>query len=41
MPGPEVQIAGRLVGEDDGGIVRQGAGDGDTLLLAPDISVGR
>jgi len=29
-----IEIAGRLVGEDDGGIGDQGAGDGDALLLA-------
>ena len=29
-----VQVAGRFVGEDKGGAVHQGAGDGDALLLA-------
>ena len=29
-----VEVSGGLVGEDDGGPVDEGAGDGDTLLLA-------
>ena len=29
-----VEVARRLVGEDDVGLAGQGAGDGDTLLLA-------
>src|SRR5205823_8433182 len=29
-----VEIAGRLVGEEDGGVRHQGAGDGYALLLA-------
>ena len=29
-----VEVARRLVGEDDIGVVEQGAGDGDALLLA-------
>src|ERR687883_1530576 len=29
-----VEVAGRLVGEDDGGLARQRTGDGDALLLA-------
>ena len=29
-----VERTGRLVGQDDGGIVDKGAGHGDTLLLA-------
>src|SRR5439155_13350629 len=31
--GSRVQVAGRLVGQDDGGMVHQGAGDGDALAL--------
>ena len=32
--GGRVQVAGRLVGHDDGGLGRNRAGDGDALLLA-------
>ena len=32
--GVAVEVAGRLVGEDQAGGVDQGAGDGDALLLA-------
>ena len=32
--GARVQVAGRLVGEDDGGPADQRAGDRDALLLA-------
>ena len=35
-----VQVAGRFVGQDDGRIVDQRAGDGDPLLLAPRQLVG-
>ena len=31
-----VQVAGRLVGQDQQRVVRQGASDGDALLLAPE-----
>jgi hypothetical protein len=31
----EVEVAGRLVGEDDGGVVDERAGAGDPLLLPP------
>ena len=34
VPGGGVEIPGRFVGEQDGGIVGEGASDGDTLLLA-------
>ena len=33
VAGGRVEVAGRLVGEDDVGIVDQGPGDGDALLL--------
>jgi hypothetical protein len=29
-----VEVAGRLVGEDEGRLIDQGAGDADSLLLA-------
>ena len=32
---PAVQIAGRFVSQDDGGLRNEGAGDGATLLLSP------
>ena len=32
--GARVEVAGRLVGEEEGGVVDEGAGDGDALLLA-------
>jgi hypothetical protein len=32
--GPGVEVAGRLVGEDDGRFGDEGTGDGDALLLA-------
>jgi hypothetical protein len=35
-----VEVAGGLVGEDDGGVVDQGAGDGDALALAAGELVG-
>ena len=35
-----VEVAGGLVGEDDGGAGDEGAGDGDTLLLASGELVG-
>src|SRR6202035_2042265 len=35
-----VEVAGRLVGEKDRGLVGQGAGDGDALLLAAAQVVG-
>ena len=35
-----VEVAGGLVGEDDGGAVDEGAGDGDALLLAAGELVG-
>ena len=35
-----VEVAAGLVGEDDGGVVDEGAGDGDALLLAPAHLVG-
>src|SRR4029079_6907048 len=34
MAGPAIQVSGRLVGEEDGGIVGERAGDGHALLLA-------
>lgn len=34
LPGRRVQLAGRLVGEEDGGGVGEGDGDRDALLLA-------
>jgi hypothetical protein len=34
VAGLGVEVAGGLVGEDDGGLVDQGAGDGDALALA-------
>ena len=35
-----VQVAGRFVGQYDGGLVQEGAGDGDALLLAAGKLVG-
>jgi hypothetical protein len=35
-----VEVAGGLVGEDDGGVVDQGAGDGDALALSAGELVG-
>src|SRR6202035_4754819 len=35
-----VEVAGGLVGEDDGGVVDQGAGDGDALALTAGELVG-
>ena len=35
-----VEVAGGLVGEDDGGAVDEGAGDGDSLLLASGQFIG-
>ena len=32
--GGEVEVAGGLVGEEDGGVVGEGAGDGDALAFA-------
>ena len=32
--GAGVELAGRLVGEQEGGLIGEGAGDGDALLLA-------
>ena len=40
LAGVEVEVAGRLVGEDDGGVVGEGAGDGDALLLSAGKLVG-
>ena len=34
MGGAGVEVAGRLVGQDNFGAVHDGAGDGDALLLA-------
>ncbi len=34
MPGLGVELAGGLVGDEQGGVVGEGAGDGDPLLLA-------
>ncbi len=34
LAGVEVEVAGGFVGENDGGVVGEGAGDGDALLLA-------
>ena len=33
IAGPAVQVTGGLVGQDDGGLVDEGPGDGDALLL--------
>ena len=33
--GPEVQVAGRLVGQQYRGVASQGSGKGDALLLTP------
>jgi len=33
--GPEVEVAGRFVGEQDGGLADQSPGEHDTLLLPP------
>ena len=38
--GPAVEVAGRLVGEEDRGVVDERAGDGDALLLAAGELVG-
>ena len=35
-----IEVAGGLVGQEDGGLVGQGAGDGDALLLAAGEPVG-
>src|SRR5438045_3355237 len=32
--GPRVEVAGGFVGQEDGGVVDQGAGDGDALSLS-------
>jgi hypothetical protein len=32
--GLRVEVAGRFIGQDDGRIIDQGAGDGDALPLA-------
>ncbi len=34
LAGLQVEVAGGLVGQDDGGVVGEGPGDGDALLLA-------
>ena len=40
VAGLGVEVSGGLVGEDDGGVVDQGAGDGDALALAAGELVG-
>ncbi len=40
LAGFGVEVAGRLVGEDDGGLTDEGAGDGDALALAAGHFVG-
>ena len=40
IAGVGVEVAGGLVGEDDGGLVDEGAGDGDALALAAGELVG-
>jgi len=40
VAGLGVEVSGGLVGEDDGGVIDQGAGDGDALALAAGEFVG-
>jgi len=41
LRGRRIQVAGRLVGEDEKGIVDEASGDGDALLLPADSCAGR